>query len=234
MRKFYKRAALSLLAVFLISVIGFSICVPVGIRVMAGEINSLMDGGAKQALSPDVIEIDSKVDTIVLDSTDYYGNIVFEQSPDNKAYIENYSDTMGSYSSIQALYSENKAELVAKRTYGKLSFNKNVVEKAVIKGLQNYPDAIIYVPKNFKIEIPDLEIYRYTYVEGIEFANKAELKEKYNSYTASAENEYEYEEIVEYKMQAMDEIDEYKCQVIEEIDEYKQQIMEDIDFSQSE
>ena len=89
MRNFYKKAAITLAVIFLISTVGFIISFTAGVKSMANEFNSISES---IEVSPKIINIDSASKTIVLSNPNYYADVVFEQSSSGAAYIDCYNN----------------------------------------------------------------------------------------------------------------------------------------------
>ena len=221
MRNFYKKAAITLAVIFLISTVGFIISFTAGVKSMANEFNSISES---IEVSPKIINIDSASKTIVLSNPNYYADVVFEQSSSGAAYIDCYNN-INSNSEMTVSYDGDKAVVGIKRSYGKIKLTKEEIEKSILREIGNYPDAVVYIPSDYTIEIPSDYIYRYNDVVGITFKNKAELEKQYNNYENDNKQEYDISdytsEIDNYKEEVINEIEDYKNNVIEEIENYK-------------
>ncbi len=180
----FKKITLTFTAIFFISLIGFAITLPLGIKTTLNNIENLLQ---ITTLTPEKIEIDQSVETLKIDFSDryyYYNDIVVKQSPNNTAYLELYGTGEITYAfanKISVSYPDEKtAKIYTERAFGTFSFDKETINKSIVKQLQNYPDAILYVPTNMNIQIDNIEdIY---YFENITFQNKeqmfAQLKNK--------------------------------------------------------
>ncbi len=180
-----KKITLTLTAIFLISLLGFAITLPLGIKTTLDNMERLVQF---TTLTPEKTEISPSVETLQIGS--YYNDIIIKQSPDDTAYLELYGTKETPYNShfkICVSYPDEKtAKIYTERTYGTFSFDKETINKTIVKQFQNYPDAVLYIPKNINIQLEDIyDIYAF---ENVVFQNKQQL-------LAQVENEQQEERI---------------------------------------
>ena len=89
------------------------------------------------------------------------------------AYIEIFNEN--TYSSTQNeitvnYIDETTAKIGMEEVYGKLKFNKEMINKTIVKELQNYPDAILYIPTRMNLKTDYIG-----YFDNLYFNNKEEL-----------------------------------------------------------
>lgn len=161
------KKAVGILSILLgVSIIGCALCIPFGIRETMAQVNTMFKN---QIIEAERIDIDDSVMTLRLN--DYLGDIEFRQSDNDHAYIEVYNTTPNRYVSIHIKYlDDNTALLYGERVYGNKLLDRDTIEKEIVLELQNYPDAVIYLPKRISIEHEG-----YYYIgEHIEIANREE------------------------------------------------------------
>lgn len=163
-----KKIVLTLFIVCGVSLVGAAACIPFGIRGTLREVQKLVD---EYSVGEQRIDIDSSIDTIELHRN--YGDIIVEQSPDDTAYLTLYNQGVYQYVTFDVRYSDdNKAVITQERVYGNKRFDEDTIRKTLVKEFQNYPDAVLYIPKRIKIETEDW----YLFDTGrVDFANKKEL-----------------------------------------------------------
>lgn len=174
-------------AIFLISFLGFAITLPLGVKTVLGDMKELIN---TVEITPEKELISADVQTLDIDFDNYYyfsNNILVKQSPDETAYIERYNtDTYDSqFNAITITYpDEYTAKISIEPVYGKFRFQDDTIQKTIVKEIQNYPDAILYIPKtiNIQTEYPH-------YFDSISFQNKQQLLQQ-----ADAEQKAELEQ----------------------------------------
>ncbi len=93
----------------------------------------------------------------------------------------------------------------------KFKFNKDVFNKSIVKHLQNYPDAILYIPARMNIitDYPD-------YFDNIYFNNKQELLQQ-------KQNELEEERILEKAEELLEKKYEEEEMILQRAEEIKEE-----------
>lgn len=213
----FKKITIITAMAFLVSFLGFAITLPIGIKTVFGDVEHLLE---TSNITPEKIEIPNHIQTLDIDFKNnyyYYNHILVKQSPDDTAYIETYSSM---YDTVSINYiDESTAKIGIEPVYGK--FNKDTLNKTIVKKLQNYPDAILYIPTRMNI-ITDNPYY----FDNIYFNNKEELLQQ-------ADTEEEQQRILEQAERLMEqkkEEEEYILQRAEEIrqlQEEERQIQEE-------
>ncbi|MEY8320683.1 hypothetical protein AAK894_06300 [Lachnospiraceae bacterium 46-61] len=209
--------------VFIISFLGFAITLPIGIKTVFGDIDRLLE---TSSITPEKIQIPNNIETLDIDFRNYYyhyNHVLIKQSPDDTAYIEIFDkDT---YQSMQDTITINyvddtTAKINYEAIYGKFKFNKDVFNKSLVMKLQNYPNAILYIPTRMNIitDYPD-------YFDNIYFNNKQELLQQQQSEEEEERILQKAEELLEKKYQE----EEMILQRAEEIKEERLQ-REDIEY----
>ena len=159
--------------IFLVSFLGVVIIFPLGIKTTFGNVEQLLE---TTNITPKKIEIPSNITTLDIDFNNFYyfaGHILAKQSPDDTAYIEIFNEN--TYSSTQNeitvnYIDETTAKIGMEEVYGKLKFNKEMINKTIVKELQNYPDAILYIPTRMNLKTDYIG-----YFDNLYFNNKEEL-----------------------------------------------------------
>ncbi len=215
----FKKITIITAMAFLVSFLGFAITLPIGIKTVFGDVEHLLE---TSNITPEKIEIPNHIQTLDIDFKNnyyYYNHILVKQSPDDTAYIETYSSM---YDTVSINYiDESTAKIGIEPVYGKFKFNKDTLNKTIVKKLQNYPDAILYIPTRMNI-ITDNPYY----FDNIYFNNKEELLQQ-------ADTEEEQQRILEQAERLMEqkkEEEEYILQRAEEIrqlQEEERQIQEE-------
>ncbi|MCI9353750.1 MAG: hypothetical protein HFE58_02920 [Firmicutes bacterium] len=215
----FKKITIITAMAFLVSFLGFAITLPIGIKTVFGDVEHLLE---TSNITPEKIEIPNHIQTLDIDFKNnyyYYNHILVKQSPDDTAYIETYSFM---YDTVSINYiDESTAKIGIEPVYGKFKFNKDTLNKTIVKKLQNYPDAILYIPTRMNI-ITDNPYY----FDNIYFNNKEELLQQ-------ADTEEEQQRILEQAERLMEqkkEEEEYILQRAEEIrqlQEEERQIQEE-------
>ena len=215
----FKKITIITAMAFLVSFLGFAITLPIGIKTVFGDVEHLLE---TSNITPEKIEIPNHIQTLDIDFKNnyyYYNHILVKQSPDDTAYIETYSSM---YDTVSINYiDESTAKIGIEPVYGKFKFNKDTLNKTIVKKLQNYPDAILYIPTLMNI-ITDNPYY----FDNIYFNNKEELLQQ-------ADTEEEQQRILEQAERLMEqkkEEEEYILQRAEEIrqlQEEERQIQEE-------
>ncbi|NDO45558.1 hypothetical protein [Clostridium sp. MD294] len=207
----FKKITIITAMAFLVSFLGFAITLPIGIKTVFGDVEHLLE---TSSITPEKIEIPNHIQTLDIDFNNnyyYYNHILVKQSPDDTAYIETFNvETYSSmYDTVSINYiDESTAKIGIEPVYGKFKFNKNTLNKTIVKKLQNYPDAILYIPTRMNI-ITDNPYY----FDNIYFNNKEELLQQ-------ADTEEEQQRILEQAERLMEqkrEEEEYILQRAEEI-----------------
>lgn len=215
----FKKITIITAMAFLVSFLGFAITLPIGIKTVFGDVEHLLE---TSNITSEKIEIPNHIQTLDIDFKNnyyYYNHILVKQSPDDTAYIETYSSM---YDTVSINYiDESTAKIGIEPVYGKFKFNKDTLNKTIVKKLQNYPDAILYIPTRMNI-ITDNPYY----FDNIYFNNKEELLQQ-------ADTEEEQQRILEQAERLMEqkkEEEEYILQRAEEIrqlQEEERQIQEE-------
>ncbi len=200
----FKKITIITAMAFLVSFLGFAITLPIGIKTVFGDVEHLLE---TSNITPEKIEIPNHIQTLDIDFKNnyyYYNHILVKQSPDDTAYIETYSSM---YDTVSINYiDESTAKIGIEPVYGKFKFNKDTLNKTIVKKLQNYPDAILYIPTRMNI-ITDNPYY----FDNIYFNNKEELLQQ-------ADTEEEQQRILEQAERLMEQKkEEYILQRAEEI-----------------
>lgn len=210
----FKKITIITAMAFLVSFLGFAITLPVGIKTVFGDVEHLLE---MSSITPEKIEIPNYIQTLDIDFNNsyyYYNHILVKQSPDDTAYIETFdTDTYASmYDTIAVNYiDEITAKIGIESVYGKFKWNKDILNKTIVKQLQNYPDAILYIPTRMNI-ITDNPYY----FDNIYFNNKSELLQQ-------AKNEEEKEKILEQADRLMEQKREEEEMILQRAEEIREE-----------
>ena len=217
MIKVLKRATLITLAVMGISFVCCLICIPFAVNGAIKDLNRM----TSEAIVPTKgITISPNINTIEISSIDYI-DVEFKQATGNNAYVEVYSTGyMGRYKSdAEVTESENTAYIGFTREYGTFVFDKAYIEKAFAKSLQNYPDVIIYVPKNMSVKCEDY-VARNILSSNIVFANKDELislLEQKEAEAIAEERQMDIENAINYMEERLSSVESTNMYEIESL-----------------
>lgn len=211
---------------FLACFLGVMITLPLGIKTSFGNMEQLLE---TTNITPKRIEIPSNITTLEIFSNHYHyylGNILAKQSPDDTAYIEIFNEN--TYSSTQNeitihYIDETTAKIGMEKVYGKLKLNKEMINKTIVKELQNYPDIILYIPTRMNLKTDN--VY---YFDNIYFNNKEELLQKEQT---KEEEERILEQAERIRNQRQEE-EERILERAEEIIEQRQMKMEQEEMEQ--
>ncbi len=167
----YKKLAVIFSGTLAASLLLAAAMVPLGVQDTIQNMNTLL---TENEIKPQKIEIKSTVNTLDF-SREYYGNILFRQSEDDSFYIETYdSDTIYKVPLFISYDEEDtKVNIYTQRPMGNFRLDEETLKNSLVKELQNYPDAIIYVPKTITI----VTSYPYDIPRYLEFQNKTEFWE---------------------------------------------------------
>ncbi len=210
----FKKITIITAMVFVISFLGFAITLPIGIKTVFGDIENLLE---TSNITPEKIQIPNNIETLDIDFKGnyyFYNHILVKQSPDDTAYIESFDkDTYQSmYDTITINYiDDTTAKIGHESVYGKFKFNKDVFNKSIVKHLQNYPDAILYIPARMNIitDYPD-------YFDNIYFNNKQELLQQ-------KQNEQEEQRILEKAEELLEKKYEEEEMILQRAEEIKEE-----------
>lgn len=196
-----KKITCIIAAVFVITFLGFAITFPIGIKTVFGNITELVNS---VEITPQRIDINANTKTLDIDIENYYyysNNVLIKQSPNETAYIELFDTDSysSSFKTINVSYpEEEKAKISIEPIYGKFQLNEDTIKKTIVKEIQNYPDAILYIPSTVAIETEYPHFF-----DNISFQNKQELleeaKEKERAELNEALIEQKAEELLQEK-----------------------------------
>lgn len=211
----FKKITTIVAAIFLVSFLGFAITLPIGIKTVFGDMTELIN---TTSITPKRVDINANVDTldINIENYFYYSNYVLvKQSPDETAYIELFdADTYASsFDTISVSYPEqNIAKISMEPVYGKFQLNKDIIEKTIVKKVQNYPDAILYIPTTVNIQT------RYPhFFDNVSFKNKQELIEQAEEREKAEMEQERIEQMAEELLEQRAEEEEIIRQKAEEL-----------------
>lgn len=197
----FKKITIITAMAFLVSFLGFAITLPIGIKTVFGDVENLLE---TSNITPEKIEIPNNIQTLDINLKNYYyqyGHILVKQSPDDTAYIERFdTETYASMQDTVAInyIDDTTAKISIEPVYGKFKLNKEILNKTIVKQLQNYPDAILYIPTRMNITTD----YPH-YFDNIYFNNKAELLQE-------VESKEEQERILEQAERLMEQKEKKK------------------------
>lgn len=216
----FKKITIITAMVFLISFLGFAITLPIGIKTVFGDMEKLLE---TSSITSEKIQIPNHIQTLDIDFNHYYyyNRILVKQSPDDTAYIETFNkDTFDSmYDTITIHYvDDTTAKISYESVYGKFKFNKDILNKSIVKNLQNYPDAILYIPARINIITDNPH-----YFDNIYFNNKQELLQQ-------EQNEQEEQKILEQADRIMEQKREEEEMILQRAEEIKQQRIEQEEY----
>ncbi len=218
----FKKITIITAIIFLVCFLGVAITLPLGIKTTFGNVEKLLE---TTNITPQRIEIPSNITTLDIDlNYRYYrGHLLPRQSPDDTAYIEVFNtDT---YSSTQNAITinyidETTAKIGWEEVYGKLKFNKETINKTIVKELQNYPDAILYIPTRMNLQTDN--VY---YFDNIYFNNKNELMQE-------EKTKEEQEQILEQAEKIRNQQQEEEERILEKAEEIMEQRQIEMDMQQ--
>lgn len=212
----FKKITIITAIAFFVSFLGFAITLPIGIKTVFGDVEHLLE---TSDITPEKIEIPNHIQTLDINFNNnyyYYNHILVKQSPDDTAYIETFdAGTFASmYDTVTVNYitvDETTAKIGIEPVYGKFKWNKDILNKTIVKQLQNYPDAILYIPTRMNITTDNPY-----YFDNIYFNNKAELLQQ-------AETKQEQEKILERADRLMEQKREEEEQILQRAEEIREQ-----------
>lgn len=212
----FKKITIITAIAFFVSFLGFAITLPIGIKTVFGDVEHLLE---TSDITPEKIEIPNHIQTLDINFNNnyyYYNHILVKQSPDDTAYIETFdAGTFASmYDTVTVNYitvDETTAKIGMEPVYGKFKWNKDILNKTIVKQLQNYPDAILYIPTRMNITTDNPY-----YFDNIYFNNKAELLQQ-------IETKQEQEKILERADKLMEQKREEEEQILQRAEEIREQ-----------
>ena len=212
----FKKITIITAIAFFVSFLGFAITLPIGIKTVFGDVEHLLE---TSDITPEKIEIPNHIQTLDINFNNnyyYYNHILIKQSPDDTAYIETFdAGTFASmYDTVTVNYitvDETTAKIGMEPVYGKFKWNKDILNKTIVKQLQNYPDAILYIPTRMNITTDNPY-----YFDNIYFNNKAELLQQ-------IETKQEQEKILERADKLMEQKREEEEQILQRAEEIREQ-----------
>lgn len=205
----YKKISIILAVTMLVCFVGTAACLPLAGRQTIDQINDMLDD---YDITPEVIAINS--DTIKFGGKCYY--FATRQSSTDKSYVECYDkDLINSGWKWQVEYdTENVANVNCEAIFGRASYKLDNIKRTVVKEIQNYPDAIIYISKNATLDFDELtDAYNF---RDIEFKNKAEIDRLLSEYEQKSFDE----EVEEYE-QGLVEIEEQRAELEQNKEEFE-------------
>lgn len=178
----YKKVAIVLSIVLLISFVGMLVFLPISIKDSINRFDTLVKD-TKITTTTSYLNDDIKV----LDLTNCNYGVLIKESKNNKLYVENYSESTTepkNYYVEDLGEKQTKVHLSYSRYNQNSSWNKDIIEQTLVKNVQNLPDFIIYVPKDVKILVNDADDLDHSL--NFEIVKEEEKPEKSTAYN------YEY------------------------------------------
>ncbi len=212
----FKKITIITAMAFLVSFFGFAITLPIGIKTVFGDVEHLLE---TSDITPQKIEIPNHIQTLDINFNNnyyYYNHILVKQSPDDTAYVETFdTETYPSmYNTVTVSYitvDDTTAKIGIEPVYGKFKWNKDTLNKTIVKKLQNYPDAILYIPTRMNI-VTDNPYY----FDNIYFNNKEELLQQ-------ADTKEEQQRILEQADRLMEQKREEEEMILQRAEEIREQ-----------